>query len=286
MMTRPMFLRALFTLAVLGAIISRAFAVPGPLDDAHKDLVRIYSGFVRYQTLYDRGMPYVRTWIKYPALGETNAWKLYLRTLVRYNGSKIKTASRTDQKAFWINTYNSLVIKGVIESWPLRPEPGQPAGSVRSVPDFFTRTHPVAGQMVSLTQIEQILSGFDDPRVWFALCQGTVGSPALPASVCNPTKLEDQLDAAVGNFLADPVRFRIERDRNVIVLASLFQERADAFATAGLTIPEALQSYPESQRAILAFILPRIRPQDRDYILEFKPAVRFEPADWALNLAE
>ncbi len=276
-------------LALLGLLVfssSPASAVPGPLDDAHKTLGRIYTDYVRYENRHDRSMNYVRTNVKYPLLKESGDWARYRRGLLRYDNSKIKTASVTDRLAFWINTYNTLVMEGVMEESVLLAGSGGNSGSVRSSPDFFTRPRPLAGQELSLMDIERTLRSLRDPRAWLAVNQGAVGSPALPKQPYSPTNLDDQLEEAATNFLADPLKFRIERDENILVLSTVFQDHAQDFTDAAIEIPEPARSYPASQRAVVAFILPRIRSQDRAYIVERKPSITFEAPDWSLNQAQ
>jgi hypothetical protein len=89
--------------------------------------------------------------------------------------------SRTERIAFWLNTYNALVLRTVIDAYPIAPRSSEyPPHSVRQIPGAFDRTvHRVASQAVTLDQIEQsILPAFEDPRVFFALGRGRVREPS------------------------------------------------------------------------------------------------------------
>ena len=64
--------------------------------------------------------------------------------------------------AFWLNAYNALVLKTVVDHYPIPQRSSEyPARSIRQIPGAFERTaHRVAGRTVTLDQIEQtILAG-------------------------------------------------------------------------------------------------------------------------------
>ncbi|MGH9142761.1 MAG: DUF547 domain-containing protein, partial [Vicinamibacterales bacterium] len=94
----------------------------------------------------------------------------------------IDKLSRDEQLAFWLNAYNALVLRTVADHYPIQGRsPEYPAKSIRQISGAFERlTHRVAGRTLTLDQIEQtILPTFHDPRVYFALGRGAVGSGRL-----------------------------------------------------------------------------------------------------------
>ncbi|MGE0704775.1 MAG: DUF547 domain-containing protein, partial [Vicinamibacterales bacterium] len=90
----------------------------------------------------------------------------------------VSSASRDEQIAFWINAYNAIVLRTVIDNYPIgQRSKDVPEGSIRQIPGAFDRTeHRVGRQLVTLDQIEQaVLTKFEDPRVFLALGRGAVG---------------------------------------------------------------------------------------------------------------
>lgn len=271
-------------LVVSGAM--SCFAVPGPLEDAHQPLKPLLRDHLFLDQRYSRGATFEVATVDYPKLARSPEWKEYRKGLTRYSGSKVKSAPPDDRKAFWINTYNALVLDIIQAEYPLSPARGSRHGSVQAVPDFFTRPNPVAGSMVSLEEIEGKLESFGDPRVWFALNRGAASSPGAFREPYTQTELTRQLDAAVRNFLADPNKFRIDRDNKKLHFSALLEERAHQFSSAPVSVPSELVSYPLEQRRVIAFLLPYMSRELREYILKEKPSVVFEPFDWSLNVRQ
>ena len=99
--------------------------------------------------------------------------------------------SRDEQLAFWLNAYNALVLKTVIDHYPIAGKSSEyPAKSIRQISGAFERLpHRVAGRTLTLDQIEQtVLAGFQDPRVFFALGRGAVGSGRLRSEAFAPAR--------------------------------------------------------------------------------------------------
>ena len=111
-----------------------------------------------------------------------------------------KDNSKTYQ-AFWINAYNVLVIKAIIDNYPIK-SPLDKAG-------FFDKTtYSLGGKQITLNDIENKLlrAQFKDARFHFVLVCGAVGCPPLINTAYLPRTLEEQLEAQTkltlnGNFL-------------------------------------------------------------------------------------
>ena len=116
-------------------------------------------------------------------------------------GLKVSEKDHKNYQAFWINTYNITVIKGVIDNYPTK-SPLDHAG-------FFDKTtYDLGGKSVTLNDIEHKLlrAKFKDARFHFVLVCGAIGCPPLINKAYLPNSLEAQLDtqtkkALNGNFL-------------------------------------------------------------------------------------
>ncbi|HXI32249.1 MAG TPA: DUF547 domain-containing protein, partial [Vicinamibacterales bacterium] len=101
-----------------------------------------------------------------------------------------------EQVAFWLNAYNALVLRTVVDHYPIAGRSADyPQKSIRQIPGAFEKTaHRVAGRTLTLDQIEKdVLPSFHDPRVYFALGRGAVGSGRLRSEAFVPARLEEQL---------------------------------------------------------------------------------------------
>lgn len=277
------------TLAAAGVLIAAlAFAVPDRLDRFHQPLARVLRDFVRQETRVASNKSYVRSVVKYDALRGNANWTEYIRQLAYIDPISLKEGPEDARKAFWINAYNAFVIDAVAANFPLTGAVANgdyPAGSLRASA-AWTAPHYVAGGSYTLDGIRQILQDFRDPRVFLAINDGAISSPALPDEPYNATNVESGLDRAAQNFAADPLNYRIDRTRNKIVLSEIFRQNAQIFRdTVTRTVPE-LGRYPVDARAALTFLWPRLHPEHREYITNRRPAVEYEVFNWNLNLAQ
>lgn len=112
------------------------------------------------------------------------------------------SASDADRyQAFWINTYNIAVIKGIIDNYPIK--------SPLDKKGFFDKTtYNLGRKSITLNTIENDLlrKKFNDPRVHFVLVCGANGCPPLISKAYRPSTLDVQLNtqtkkAINGNFI-------------------------------------------------------------------------------------
>ena len=90
--------------------------------------------------------------------------------------------SKPAQQAFWLNAYNALVLRTVIDGYPISGKaPAYPSNSVRQIPGAFERLkHRVAGESLTLDEIETTkILPFGDARMLLALGRGAIGSHRL-----------------------------------------------------------------------------------------------------------
>jgi hypothetical protein len=124
------------------------------------------------------------------------------------------------QLAYWINAYNTLTIKGVVDNWPTK--------SVRDLGflfAFFRRDdYTVGGKKVSLNYIEHdvIRKKFAEPRIHFALVCASLGCPKLRREAYTIERLEEQLEDGARYFLNEPRNLQIDAVRNRVTISKIF----------------------------------------------------------------
>lgn len=191
-----------------------------------------------------------------------------------------------DGKAFWLNAYNALVLRTVIDHYPIRGRAASyPANSIRQIPGAFEgRTHRVAGRMLTLDAIETgVLPAFGDPRLFLALGRGAVGSGRLRSEAYAGARLEAQLAAVVEEFATDPRHVRLDRiAQEVRVSAILGWREAD------LTAAHADGGWNGAgrapiERAILTLVAPSLFPSERAFLQANEFTLGYQPFDWRLN---
>src|SRR5947207_3184841 len=162
------------------------------------------AGATRRKTFDEFLDLYVRDgYVYYRALrSERSRFDMYVNSLADV---EVGSLPRDDQLAFWLNAYNALVLRTVIDHYPIQGRsPDYPPKSIRQIPGAFERlTHRVAGRTLTLDQIEQtILPEFHDPRVYFALGRGAIGGGRLRSEPFAGAKLETQLTETANECIA------------------------------------------------------------------------------------
>jgi len=118
--------------------------------------------------------------------------------------------SRAHELAFYLNAYNALVFEGVLE---LGSEATTVWGKSGSGFAFFVRQKfSLGGERLSLKGLEDdiIRRGFQDPRIHAALNCASLGCPRLPREPFEGPTLDEALDSAMREFVADPRHVRME----------------------------------------------------------------------------
>ncbi len=125
--------------------------------------------------------------------------------------------SREQRVAFWINAYNMLTLRAIVDHYPIQSSwfTVLPRNSIRQIDGVWTRlTWPVAGRPVTLDDIEnKILRPiFHDARVHFAINCASLSCPPLAAGPYRDQALDSQLDAAARRYLGSPEGLQIDGD--------------------------------------------------------------------------
>jgi hypothetical protein len=199
----------------------------------------------------------------------------------------IASSPREERIAFWINAYNALVLKTVIDHYPIgQRSRDYPPRSIRQIPGAFERlTHRIAARTITLDQIEQaVLPEFEDPRVYLALGRGAVGSGRLRSEAYAPAVLERQLSEVANECTTRSQCIHLDRAENKVVVSSIFSWRQKEFAAAYADKADKMfSSRSPIERAVLALAAPRLLTIERDFLEKNQFKVEYLPFDWSLN---
>jgi hypothetical protein len=201
--------------------------------------------------------------------------------------ASIESEPREAQIAFWLNAYDALVLQTVIDHYPIPSRSAEyPQHSIRQIPGAFERTtHRVAGRTLTLDQIEQtILSGYHDPRLYFAIGRGAVGGGRLRSEAFAPEHLEAQLAEVAAECASRPQCVQVDREQNKLMANAIFSWREKDFIAAyASTVREPFQERSELERAVLGFVWPRMLTTEKEFLSKNQWQMAFKPFDWSLN---
>lgn len=179
-------------------------------------------------------------------------------------------ASREQRIAFWCNVYNAVTARFVLDDYP-------EIESVKAVRGFFdTKTFPVAGEDLTLDEIESRARAEGDPRVHFAVVCASTSCPDLRFEPYRSADLDRQLEEQTQAFLADTQKGLQLRGDDLWV-SSIFKWYAGDF-TGGSTVVAFF-----ARGKVLEWILPHLPEDLAQQIREADPSLKYLDYDWSLN---
>src|SRR5262245_16484093 len=81
----------------------------------------------------------------------------YVDRLAKLSKPEYDQLSRDEQMALWINAYNALTLRSIVDAYPIQAGFKlnlYPRNSIRQIDDVWEKKHPVAGRQISLDDIE------------------------------------------------------------------------------------------------------------------------------------
>ena len=176
--------------------------------------------------------------------------------------------SRPEQFAYWVNLYNALTVRVVLDHYPV--------ASIRDLyisPGLFAKGPwgrqlvEVEGEGLTLNDIEhRILRPiWGDPRIHYAVNCASIGCPNLLAEAFTAGTSDRLLDSAARAYVNHPRGVSLQGDG--ITVSSIYNWFASDFDADGGVLPHLLRH----ASAELAEQLQR-RPRIVDYVY-----------DWSLN---
>lgn len=201
----------------------------------------------------ERGM------VDYARLQENQetALRPYLRALARTDPSNLSEDARL---AFWVNAYNALALKLIVENYPVESIRDVKPSGLPFIPKinspFKLEVSEVAGKKRTLDEIEHdiIRKEFpEEPRIHAAVVCAAMSCPELRQEAYTGARLDDQLDDQMRMFLRDRNKNRIPAGENQIRLSKIFDWYGGDFAQEGTSKQTAVMDmaagYFEDERA-------------------------------------
>ena len=175
-------------------------------------------------------LPNGRSVVAYKKVGEAanNRLGKYIQSLTSIDP---RSLSRPKQMAYWINLYNALTVKVILEH-PGKDSITNMGSALFSFGPWDDELANIANRAVTLNDIEhRILRPiWGDHRIHFAVNCAAVSCPNLNAYAFSALNLNKMLDIAEKTYLRHPRALRFD-DKGVLHLSSIFKWYRQDFAT-------------------------------------------------------
>ncbi len=199
--------------------------------------------------------------VDYAGLKRQDARKLrdYVASLGQQGSEPLSPAAK---EALLINAYNAMTVEWIVENYPTKSiwDTSRP---------FQARRFRLAGEAVSLDEIESRLRALKDPRIHAALVCAALSCPPLRREAYGAGRLDQQLDANAREWLANPLLNQFDPDQHKAIVSPIFKWYREDF-----------DAYPGGLRGFLLKFGP---PGAMGKLRDGQFTIDYQTYHWGLN---
>lgn len=217
---------------------SRLYTIDAPLPDnfpakgfSHHSLEKLLQQFVDPQGNVD-----YQRWKDSPD-GQLNLNR-YLAAVARFSPENSPGRFATGQHAlaYWIYSYNALVIYSILHHWPLDSvtDIKAPVEVIKGLGFFYNQTFIIGGKSYNLYQLEQqkMVHSKADPRLHFVLNCASTSCPPMRPQLPVGVELEPFLQQAAVDFINNKKNVAVDAQCQTIRVSKIFDWYLDDFVRA------------------------------------------------------
>lgn len=222
-----MILRRTSTARILTALILLTFAAPPAIADPDWDHTYADYGAVLQKFVTDNGrVNYAGLKLGREGLDD------FVKAVDKLDDDDYEVFTKDQKRAFWINVHNALVLRVVIDNYPIPPKEGYsryPESSPMNIEGAWREEFDSPVGDVTLSRIEgDILPDLAEPYFVFAISKGTIGGPRLAREPYTPENLTAQLETAAERYFRDENHVNVQ-DEQLIRLSNFLRIHAKRF---------------------------------------------------------
>ena len=263
------------TWILTGLLLSPLLSVAQEFDHSYKAWDTFLTNHVDKQGRVD-----------YPkALKDQTDLNTTVKQLESVSAADIKTWSRDQQLAYWINAYNAFTMRVILDHYPIKRTSGikarfYPANSIRQIPGVWDKiTWKAAGEKITLGDIENVKlrKDLDEPRIHFAIVCASVGCPNLKDRAYTAEKVEAQLELESKKFVRNANKVKVDHANKVLYLSKIFDWFTDDFKSY-----TGAPAYDDHEGAAV-FVARYSSATTSNALLKAEYDVKWLDYDWSLN---
>ena len=193
--------------------------------------------------------------------------------LARMAATPISQYSRAEQRAFWIDLYNELTVKFVLDNYPM-PSINDVSGIMKlfSTSPWSRKLIKIEGEELTLDDIEHriLRPGWRDPRIHYALNCASMGCPNLQPTAYTVANTDQLLDTGARQYVNSPRGVTVANGK--LVVSSIYVWYQADFGGNDGGVIEHLKRYasPDLQRQLGT--VDHISDHHYDWALNEQPA--------------
>ena len=177
--------------------------------------------------------------VNYRAIAADQRFHRYVAELRHAPASQIEDPS--ERLAFWINAYNALAIRGILDG-------GSPSTFFGRIGYFKSSTYEVGGRTTNLYDLERkVIIRLGEPRSHFAINCASRSCPVLRSEAYVAEKLDAQLDDAARRFINDPSKNRFDVENRIAHLSKIFDWFEKDFTGHSGSVQKYIAQYVEDK---------------------------------------
>jgi hypothetical protein len=193
--------------------------------------------------------------------------------LARLANLAISTYNRREQFAFWVDLYNELTVKLVLDNYPVSSikeislSPGLSSLGLFSSGPWGKKVITVEGEALSLDDIEHrvLRPIWWDPRIHYAVNCAALGCPNLQPSAFTAANTEALLDKAARDYVNHPRGAALAGGK--LIVSSIYVWYAADFGGTERGVIEHLKHYARPELAAALAGIERISGDHYDWAL-------------------
>jgi Protein of unknown function, DUF547 len=187
---------------------------------------------------------------------------------------QVYSLNQTEQFAYWINLYNALTVKIVLDHYPVKSIREISLGAAL-LPNLFTggsgpwqaKLIQIEGEEIALDDIEhRILRPLlKDNRIHYAVNCASIGCPTLMSTPFTPVNLQAMLDRCARLYVNHPRGVRVEAGG--LTVSSIYKWYREDFGDSRQGILTHLRRYANSTTAQMLVPFQTINADSYDWQL-------------------
>ena len=177
--------------------------------------------------------------------------------------------SRAEQMAYWINFYNALTVKVVLDAYPVETIRDIHEGLVPLTGPWEDVHARVAGEDLTLNHMEHgiLRPIWQDERIHYAVNCAAYGCPHLLDTAFTAANTEELLEAGARAYVNNPRGVDVV-DEDFIVISNLYDWYAEDFGHTEASAMQHLRKHADDELAT--------------FLESFEGAIEYD-YDWSLN---